>query len=175
MKTDGPASASLLKANPRYYRGMAMALTTAFLWGFLPIFLKVALKDFSSQTIVGFRFLFAFVVLGVAALLAVRILTLPPVTGSEPSWSPDGATLLFSSDRDGERAIYSLRLQDRCWRRALDSSKVRSPKWRSKKTTEYLFFLVNATVKQVRFLFHDKKMRRVAPHDDRRTHWELAI
>ncbi len=64
---------------------MAMAMTTAFLWGFLPIFLKVALKDFSPQTIVGFRFLFAFVVLG--AILSLRgerpakIILRPPLVG----------------------------------------------------------------------------------------------
>ena len=62
-----------------------MAFSTAFLWGFLPIFLKVALKDFSSQTIVGFRFLFAFAVLG--AILIFRseqpskILIRPPLIG----------------------------------------------------------------------------------------------
>ena len=62
-----------------------MAFSTAFLWGFLPIFLKVALKDFSSQTIVGFRFLFAFVVLGTILLFRSeqpsKILMRPPLVG----------------------------------------------------------------------------------------------
>ncbi len=64
---------------------MAMAFSTAFLWGFLPIFLKVALKDFSPQTIVGFRFLFAFAVLGVILSLRgerpSKILLRPPLVG----------------------------------------------------------------------------------------------
>jgi drug/metabolite transporter (DMT)-like permease len=85
LKTSEPEVSSPSKENKHYYRGMAMAFSTAFLWGFLPIFLKVALKDFSSQTIVGFRFLFAFVVLG--AILFVRseqpskILMRPPLIG----------------------------------------------------------------------------------------------
>ncbi|MGV7221532.1 MAG: DMT family transporter [Nitrospinales bacterium] len=85
MKTGEPEAASPSKENKHYYRGMAMAFSTAFLWGFLPIFLKVALKYFSSQTIVGFRFLFAFVVLG--AILIFRseqpskILMRPPLIG----------------------------------------------------------------------------------------------
>lgn len=62
-----------------------MALITTLLWGFLPIFLKIALKEFSPQTIVGFRFLFAFVIL--MAFLALKrdrpskILLKPPGVG----------------------------------------------------------------------------------------------
>jgi drug/metabolite transporter (DMT)-like permease len=85
LKAGEPEISSSAKEKKHYYRGMAMAFSTAFLWGFLPIFLKVALKDFSSQTIVGFRFLFAFVVLG--AILFFRseqpykILKRPPLIG----------------------------------------------------------------------------------------------
>jgi drug/metabolite transporter (DMT)-like permease len=38
-------------------------MITAFLWGFLPIFLKVALQDIDPISIVWFRFSFAFMVL----------------------------------------------------------------------------------------------------------------
>ena len=51
----------------------------------LPIFLKVALQEFSPQTIVGFRFLFAFMVLGVILSLRgerpSKILLRPPLAG----------------------------------------------------------------------------------------------
>ncbi len=73
------------KENPHYLRGVAMALTTTLLWGFLPIFLKIALKEFSPQTIVGFRFLFAFVALMAFLVLKrdrpLQILTRPPGLG----------------------------------------------------------------------------------------------
>jgi len=54
----------------------------------------------------------AFVVVGLTGMLVFRILTLPPVTGSEPAWSPDGASMLFSSDRDGFRAVHLLDLEN---------------------------------------------------------------
>jgi len=85
LKTSKPKVTSSSNEEKHYYRGMAMAFSTAFLWGFLPIFLKVALKDFSSQTIVGFRFLFAFVVLGVFLFFKSeqpsKILMRPPLIG----------------------------------------------------------------------------------------------
>ena len=45
------------------FKGVLYAMLTAFLWGFLPIFLKVALKDLDPISIVWFRFTFAFSVL----------------------------------------------------------------------------------------------------------------
>ena len=49
--------------SPNYARGIFFTLITMSLWGVLPIFMKVALDDFSSGTIVWFRFAFTFVVL----------------------------------------------------------------------------------------------------------------
>lgn len=46
-----------------YVLGIMYAAATALLWGFLPILMKIALKDFSSGSIVWFRFTFAFAVL----------------------------------------------------------------------------------------------------------------
>ncbi len=71
--------------NKDYLRGVLFAMTTAVLWGFLPILMKIALRDFSSGTIVWFRFTFAFFVL--LAYLAFKgqkpqsILKQPPVLG----------------------------------------------------------------------------------------------
>jgi drug/metabolite transporter (DMT)-like permease len=48
---------------PNYARGLAFAGTTALLWAFLPILMKISLKDFSEGSIVWFRFTFAFGVL----------------------------------------------------------------------------------------------------------------
>lgn len=42
-------------------KGILFAAITALLWGFLPIFLKITLEYLDSQTIVWFRFAFAFV------------------------------------------------------------------------------------------------------------------
>jgi RarD protein len=44
-------------------RGLTFAGVTALLWGFLPIFMKIALHEFSGGSIVWFRFTFAFGVL----------------------------------------------------------------------------------------------------------------
>jgi len=49
--------------NKDHLRGVLFAMTTAVLWGFLPILMKIALRDFSSGSIVWFRFTFAFFVL----------------------------------------------------------------------------------------------------------------
>ena len=46
-----------------YVRGLTYASITALLWGFLPIFMKIALQEFSGGSIVWFRFTFAFGVL----------------------------------------------------------------------------------------------------------------
>ena len=48
---------------PNYVRGLTYVSVTALLWGFLPIFMKIALQEFSSGSIVWFRFTFAFIVL----------------------------------------------------------------------------------------------------------------
>jgi len=44
-------------------RGITYAGVTALLWGFLPIFMKIALQELSGGSIVWFRFAFAFAVL----------------------------------------------------------------------------------------------------------------
>ena len=44
-------------------KGLLLATTTSFLWGFLAVALKIALNHFDSYTIVWFRFALAFVVL----------------------------------------------------------------------------------------------------------------
>jgi len=48
---------------PNYVRGLTYAGTTALLWGFLPILMKIALQEFSGGSIVWFRFTFAFIAL----------------------------------------------------------------------------------------------------------------
>ncbi|MFV0521559.1 MAG: DMT family transporter [Mangrovibacterium sp.] len=45
------------------HKGIAYALVTLTFWGFLPIFLKVAVSEVSPQTIVWFRFCSAFIML----------------------------------------------------------------------------------------------------------------
>ncbi len=46
-----------------YLKGISFGMVTCLLWGVLPVLLKIALEDFSSPTIVWFRFAFAFFVL----------------------------------------------------------------------------------------------------------------
>ena len=66
-------------------RGILMVMVTLSLWGVLPIFLKVALNQFSAGTIAWFRFLFSFIIL--LAFLSVfrsggrKILKHPPLLG----------------------------------------------------------------------------------------------
>jgi len=68
-----------------YLRGILLVLVTTTLWGLLPIFLKIALTEFSAATIAWFRFAFAFFVL--FAFLACKgespraILLRPPKLG----------------------------------------------------------------------------------------------
>ncbi|MFV0289692.1 MAG: DMT family transporter [Mangrovibacterium sp.] len=64
-------------------RGIAYALVTLTLWGFLPIFLKVVVSDISPQTVVWFRFCFSFMILFLWNLIRspkeLRIFHKPPV------------------------------------------------------------------------------------------------
>jgi len=71
--------------DPERKRGLIFAITTAVLWGFLPIAMKVATGEVPVLTIVWFRFAFAFVLL---ALFVGRrdkkrlvVLRRPPVLG----------------------------------------------------------------------------------------------
>jgi len=70
---------------PNYPRGLAYAGTTALLWAFLPILMKISLKDFSEGSIVWFRFTFAFGVLFLFLKLKKkqpeRIILSPPGLG----------------------------------------------------------------------------------------------
>jgi len=63
-------------------KGILYACTTALFWGFLAIFLKIAVKRVDPITIVWFRFLFAFILLFIWELLRnpkeVKILIRPP-------------------------------------------------------------------------------------------------
>lgn len=65
------------------HKGIAYALVTLTFWGFLPIFLKVAVSEVSPQTIVWFRFFLAFLVLFVWNLLKepqeFRVFVKPPL------------------------------------------------------------------------------------------------
>ncbi|MFU8844929.1 MAG: DMT family transporter [Bacteroidales bacterium] len=64
-------------------KGILFALTTAFLWGFLPIALKVVTGFIDPLTIGWFRFLVAFfllfVILGIRKPKYLKILTNPPL------------------------------------------------------------------------------------------------
>ncbi|CAI2717857.1 DMT family transporter [Nitrospina watsonii] len=68
-----------------YTRGIFFALSTAVLWGLLPVFMKIALQDFSPGSIVWFRFVFAFLALWLFLRVKrqppERILTRPPLFG----------------------------------------------------------------------------------------------
>jgi len=68
-----------------FARGIGFALMTAALWGFLPILMKIALRDFSAGNIVWFRFTFAFFVLFLILFFQKKkpgaILRQPPLLG----------------------------------------------------------------------------------------------
>lgn len=63
-------------------KGIAYAVVTAFFWGFLAIFLKIAVQEVAPQTIVWFRFIVAFTLLASWQLIkhpkSLRILIRPP-------------------------------------------------------------------------------------------------
>lgn len=65
------------------HKGVFYAMITAFLWGFLPIFLKVSLKELDSISIVWFRFIFAFTILFLFYLITdkkqLQIIKRPPL------------------------------------------------------------------------------------------------
>ncbi len=65
------------------YKGVLYAMVTALLWGFLPIFLKVSLKDLDPISIVWFRFTFAFSILFLYYLITdkkqLNIIKRPPL------------------------------------------------------------------------------------------------
>ena len=71
--------------HPEHRLGLAYAVTTALLWGFLPIAMKVATVEVPVQTIVWFRFTFAFALLalfvGRRDLRRLVILRRPPLLG----------------------------------------------------------------------------------------------
>ena len=64
-------------------KGVFYAIITAFLWGFLPIFLKVSLNELDSISIVWFRFTFAFTILFLFFLITdkkqLEIIKRPPL------------------------------------------------------------------------------------------------
>jgi len=64
-------------------KGIIYASVTAFLWGFLAIALKVAVREIDPVTVVWFRFLFAFVLLAIWELFnhpaTFKILIKPPL------------------------------------------------------------------------------------------------
>ena len=72
-----------LTGTSRNYKGVLFAMVTALLWGFLPIFLKVSLKDLDPFSIVWFRFTFAFSILFIYYLIAdkkqLKIIKRPPL------------------------------------------------------------------------------------------------
>jgi RarD protein len=63
-------------------KGIAYAVVTAFCWGFLAVFLKIAVQEVAPQTIVWFRFVVAFTLLAGWQLIrnpkSLRILVRPP-------------------------------------------------------------------------------------------------
>lgn len=65
------------------YKGVLYAMVTALLWGFLPIFLKVSLKNLDSVSVVWFRFTFAFSILFIYYLITDKkqllIIKKPPL------------------------------------------------------------------------------------------------
>lgn len=68
-----------------------------------------------------------------------RRLTDHPAEDRAPSWSPDGETLLFASDRDGDYEIYSIRTDGEALERLThDQAKDMSPAW-SPDGTRFVF------------------------------------
>ncbi|MCW8092233.1 DMT family transporter [Alteromonas sp. ASW11-130] len=78
----------------RPVKGFILALTTALLWGVLPVFLVLCLHVMDSKTITLYRFLFAAVAVG---LILLRKNSLPKVFGFRQSviWLTIGATVML--------------------------------------------------------------------------------
>lgn len=78
-----------------YTKGIIYASITAFFWGFLPVFLKIATHEFEPITIVWFRFAVAFTILSIWQVISkpssFQILIKPPVfliiAGIALSWN----------------------------------------------------------------------------------------
>lgn len=72
-----------IKITDNNLKGILFAGTTTLLWGFLSIFLKIALKEVDSITIIWFRFFSAFVILSSYFLVVNRshfkIFKKPPI------------------------------------------------------------------------------------------------
>jgi drug/metabolite transporter (DMT)-like permease len=68
-----------------YLKGISFGMVTCLLWGILPVMLKIALEDFSSSTIIWFRFAFSFFVLSIYLTWRnkkpLTIITRPPALG----------------------------------------------------------------------------------------------
>jgi drug/metabolite transporter (DMT)-like permease len=68
-----------------YLKGISFGMVTCLLWGILPVMLKIALEDFSSSTIIWFRFAFSFFVLLIYLTWRnkkpLTIIVRPPVLG----------------------------------------------------------------------------------------------
>ena len=68
-----------------FLRGILFSVSTALLWGILPIFLKISLQDFTAGTIAWFRFALAFLLLGIILFFKGKkptgILSKPPWMG----------------------------------------------------------------------------------------------
>ena len=68
-----------------FLRGILFSVSTALLWGILPIFLKISLQGFTAGTIAWFRFALAFLLLGIILFFKGKkptgILSKPPWMG----------------------------------------------------------------------------------------------
>ena len=68
---------------PYFLRGILLSVSTALLWGVLPIFLKISLQGFTTGTIAWFRFALAFLLLGIILFFKGEK---PTVILSKPPW-----------------------------------------------------------------------------------------
>ncbi|MBD2294693.1 DMT family transporter [Anabaena sphaerica FACHB-251] len=66
----------------RWRLGLGLSLLTVFLWGILPIALKVTLQALDVYTIIWFRFLMSFVLLGIYLFVQKKLPTLEQLRSS---------------------------------------------------------------------------------------------